>query len=654
MGDHRELVNGVACQCVDGYYEDPTTTKCMPCTDKLMNCLICFYNSTYNPSDSDSNEFGCFQCEEGLFLDGVTCVPAANCSVMEILNETTNMCEPCLLDGCLNCSSHTVCNECDEGSNYFLDETTLQCDNCPVVGCDICATIDSCSVCKETFTIYEGTCICLKGTYFDQGKEACEPCSSLCLYCTGPTAFECTECQQEQNRELVGSTCICDRYNYKEPEHGDACVKIDENKCDKGYVKVELTGQCVEICGDGVLLERECDDGNIVNGDGCSDQCRIEPYFVCSQIDEISICKLQTTITLNIEKLTKDYMHNGFEMEFSLHPATEVYNDYVLESILQFMDQHISIREASYSSGKLRVNADYFEDLEGKEASIEVKEEERYSSAEGVSVFESEKVPFMVKVSSYSLTAFNNLDVMEYSPEVYESARTAEVCAYVLMGVGFLCLLVGLLTKRSLATLLIFTNLQLIFYGLSCIDGLHPVTESLTTIKPVTGYHNREMFVGQEFENRRVRELGYDGSFASNFNAMLFIELGFLALSGVLFLASQKKPLLSTPYKICQKLALLVVLFCCAGLFYSLALMRLFNLINVVFAAVAIAVAVGQVLHLLRNTKTYYGMEESLNFEQSSVRAFLLVWMVSRLGLVLCVALILDDPRMGCIGAISI
>ena len=38
-------------------------------------------------------------------------------------------------------------------------------------------------------------------------------------------------------------------------------------------------------------------------------------------------------------------------MEFELHPETNVYNEYVLESILAFMDEHISIKEASYSNG---------------------------------------------------------------------------------------------------------------------------------------------------------------------------------------------------------------------------------------------------------------------------------------------------------------
>jgi cysteine-rich repeat protein len=41
---------------------------------------------------------------------------------------------------------------------------------------------------------------------------------------------------------------------------------------------------CYEICGDGKILDRndrECDDGNVFDGDGCSSNCIVEPGFEC-------------------------------------------------------------------------------------------------------------------------------------------------------------------------------------------------------------------------------------------------------------------------------------------------------------------------------------------------------------------------------------
>lgn len=32
---------------------------------------------------------------------------------------------------------------------------------------------------------------------------------------------------------------------------------------------------CEDICGDGVRHTTECDDGNVIKGDGCDDKCNI-------------------------------------------------------------------------------------------------------------------------------------------------------------------------------------------------------------------------------------------------------------------------------------------------------------------------------------------------------------------------------------------
>ncbi len=47
-----------------------------------------------------------------------------------------------------------------------------------------------------------------------------------------------------------------------------------ENKCvcKNGYELID--GKCLDKCGDGVIQNQECDDGNTVNSDGCSSKCR--------------------------------------------------------------------------------------------------------------------------------------------------------------------------------------------------------------------------------------------------------------------------------------------------------------------------------------------------------------------------------------------
>ena len=28
--------------------------------------------------------------------------------------------------------------------------------------------------------------------------------------------------------------------------------------------------ECEDICGDGIIINKQCDDGNVISGDGCS------------------------------------------------------------------------------------------------------------------------------------------------------------------------------------------------------------------------------------------------------------------------------------------------------------------------------------------------------------------------------------------------
>ena len=84
-------------------------------------------------------------------------------------------------------------------------------------------------------------------------------------------------------------------------------MKINDNVCDRGQIFIEQTQICKELCGDGVQLEVDCDDGNIRNNDGCSDQCLIESGFVCDSVatDSPSVCRLNVTLSMEDIKIKK-------------------------------------------------------------------------------------------------------------------------------------------------------------------------------------------------------------------------------------------------------------------------------------------------------------------------------------------------------------
>jgi cysteine-rich repeat protein len=89
---------------------------------------------------------------------------------------------------------------------------------------------------------------------------------SLCLFalgCSGPPI--CLN-------GVIEGTEVCDDGNLL---NGDGC---DENCTSTG-------------CGNGILTSPEvCDDGNLTNGDGCASSCAIEPGFAC--LGTPSVCAL--------------------------------------------------------------------------------------------------------------------------------------------------------------------------------------------------------------------------------------------------------------------------------------------------------------------------------------------------------------------------
>ena len=60
-----------------------------------------------------------------------------------------------------------------------------------------------------------------------------------------------------------------------------------------------LNGECKEICGDGILIYLQCDDGNNRNGDGCSENCLIESGWTCTS-DSPSLCTLKGSLEISV------------------------------------------------------------------------------------------------------------------------------------------------------------------------------------------------------------------------------------------------------------------------------------------------------------------------------------------------------------------
>ena len=266
-----------AMECPDSYFKYISPTPSLfpsSCPRCLSECAIC------------SQLQNCTSCTKGYFLinEKNQCVLPPFCPEGTYPEEVTRICEPC----------HQICKTC-RGPNH--DQ------------CIICNFVEG-YVKKEK--AYISGCLklyCSEG-YFEEillsGKHVCTKCHETCFQCFGKLHTQCLICPKEKISIVNELGMIC-----------TTCQDIHP-----GYIGItEDPRNCSELCGDGRNMGiLECDDGNLLDGDGCDIYCRVETGFACSKGNQIQpdICvdivqptayifniDLNYTMTISFSKVMK-------------------------------------------------------------------------------------------------------------------------------------------------------------------------------------------------------------------------------------------------------------------------------------------------------------------------------------------------------------
>ena len=92
--------------------------------------------------------------------------------------------------------------------------------------------------------------------------------------------------------------------------------------------KYELSGSsCIDICGDGFLVNSSasaCDDGNLVDGDGCSSICETETDYLCDSgsSTSASTCSYRgTPIVFQLTRTERTDGQNQGVFTFTVFPS---------------------------------------------------------------------------------------------------------------------------------------------------------------------------------------------------------------------------------------------------------------------------------------------------------------------------------------------
>jgi len=168
---------------------------------------------------------------------------------------------------------------------------------------------------KEKLSCFIAGEACIPNTCLDLGYS----CNTWDDGCGG--TLDCGTCGSGFSCDAIGecisSTCtpatdpsfvgVCGTKQCGTAENGtgvNSCGSISCGTCTGGTCN--STGQCVTICGNGIIETGEqCDDNNTANSDGCSSTCQIETGYSCvgepsSCINEIIIFMSSSTSNGNL------------------------------------------------------------------------------------------------------------------------------------------------------------------------------------------------------------------------------------------------------------------------------------------------------------------------------------------------------------------
>ncbi len=253
----------------------------------------------------------CKSCTLGMYLKNGVCVSSNSDTGFskDLLEREFKPIKDPSITGLCGCDS-TTCRKCSISSSL----------------CDPPAS-SSLTYCVRNSLYYSATknCYgtCPSGSYQSGTANTCTACSAAnCVTCPSGTCTACETGYLLSSSGLCVSTVNCGNGLVEDPEACDDGNRIDGDGCSK-YCQVEADftctaptsaiSVCTPKCGDGKfygLAGEECDDGNLVSGDGCDSNCKIETNWWCENGSKThpSECHCSPQHVASMDSFADNYM----------------------------------------------------------------------------------------------------------------------------------------------------------------------------------------------------------------------------------------------------------------------------------------------------------------------------------------------------------
>ena len=133
------------------------------------------------------------------------------------------------------------------------------------------------------------------------------------------------------------------------------------------------------------MIYLQCDDGNLVNGDGCSSKCTIEAGWNCSNAGKGSRCQLISAPTITLESVSKSVGFNKVVIRLSISiPIIITTSD--LQLIISNFSKALysySIKQIAANLSSLEIYLNYSSPIQGKNMQLSYGSSRRLSEARG-------------------------------------------------------------------------------------------------------------------------------------------------------------------------------------------------------------------------------------------------------------------------------
>ncbi|CAD8127283.1 unnamed protein product [Paramecium sonneborni] len=289
-------------------------------------------------------EIGCYKCGNSCQIQCLQCLDNSYC--LFCIQGWSLMNGICIE----KCGDNQVAlysqEECDSNQNDCLNCRLI----CPE-NCKFCIKSQECLICNEQYIMINNKCQqscltgckkCIEGICYDN-------CLNGELNIDGICYSICGDGIQQQKEQCDDGNSIqfdgCYKCEYSCPLYCQNCFEGICYECQSYFQLIDNT--CYDGCGSGIkAYNEECDDGNIIELDGCSSTCQIELQYKCQEISfSYSDCQYSPSPYMIITFLNQTY--NKYYLEITFSQAIYFNENYLLQTLFNFSIDQLSITDYS-------------------------------------------------------------------------------------------------------------------------------------------------------------------------------------------------------------------------------------------------------------------------------------------------------------------